>query len=84
MNLPPFQLVLSCTRCILQHVEVPVPAPKKGEVMLKLEATSLNPVDWKIQKGILRPLFPRKFPCIPAPVYRIREEVETRSQIESC
>ncbi|GMP90288.1 hypothetical protein CsSME_00041490 [Camellia sinensis var. sinensis] len=50
----------------LKHVEVPVPAPKKGEVLLKLEATSLNPVDWKIQKGILRPLFPRKFPCIPA------------------
>ncbi|KAI7983785.1 hypothetical protein LOK49_LG15G00892 [Camellia lanceoleosa] len=50
----------------LKHVEVPVPAPKKGEVLLKLEATSLNPIDWKIQKGILRPFLPRKFPCIPA------------------
>ncbi|KAF6176805.1 hypothetical protein GIB67_010938 [Kingdonia uniflora] len=38
----------------LKHVKVPVPAPKKGEVLLKLEATSLNPVDWKIQKGDLR------------------------------
>jgi hypothetical protein len=31
-----------------------------------LEATSINPVDWKIQKGLLRPiLLPRKFPHIP-------------------
>ncbi|CAN6218260.1 unnamed protein product [Urochloa humidicola] len=35
----------------LQHVEVPVPSPKKGEVLLKLEAASINPIDWKIQKG---------------------------------
>ncbi|KAJ4969192.1 hypothetical protein NE237_015893 [Protea cynaroides] len=50
----------------LKHVEVPVPAPKKDEVLLKLEARSLNPVDWKIQKGMLRPLLPSKFPYIPA------------------
>ncbi|CAA2959412.1 quinone-oxidoreductase homolog, chloroplastic [Olea europaea subsp. europaea] len=50
----------------LKHVEVPIPTPGKDEVLLKLEATSLNPVDWKIQKGMLRPLLPRKFPCIPA------------------
>ncbi|KAL5718200.1 hypothetical protein ACHQM5_011132 [Ranunculus cassubicifolius] len=50
----------------LKHVEVPIPGPKNGEVLLKLEATSLNPVDWKIQKGALRPLFPRKFPYIPS------------------
>uniref|UniRef100_F6HWN2 Enoyl reductase (ER) domain-containing protein n=1 Tax=Vitis vinifera TaxID=29760 RepID=F6HWN2_VITVI len=49
----------------LEHVEVPVPAPANDEVLLKLEAASLNPVDWKIQKGILRPLLPRKFPHIP-------------------
>lgn len=35
------------------------------EVLLKLEATSLNPVDWKMQKGMLRPLLPRRFPYIP-------------------
>ncbi|XP_010243443.1 PREDICTED: putative quinone-oxidoreductase homolog, chloroplastic isoform X2 [Nelumbo nucifera] len=50
----------------LKHVEVPVPTPKRDEVLLKLEATSLNPVDWKIQKGMLRPFLPRKFPYIPA------------------
>ncbi|KAF8402145.1 hypothetical protein HHK36_013097 [Tetracentron sinense] len=49
----------------LKHVEVPVPAPKKDEVLVKLEAASLNPIDWKIQKGMLRPVMPRKFPYIP-------------------
>ncbi|GLU03871.1 hypothetical protein SLE2022_210440 [Rubroshorea leprosula] len=50
----------------LKHVEVTVPTPKQNEVLLKVEATSLNPIDWKIQKGTLRPLFPCKFPYIPA------------------
>nr|XP_034916815.1 chloroplast envelope quinone oxidoreductase homolog isoform X2 [Populus alba] len=49
----------------LKHVEVPVPSAMSDEVLLKLEATSLNPVDWKMQKGMLRPLLPRRFPYIP-------------------
>ncbi|XP_058196630.1 chloroplast envelope quinone oxidoreductase homolog [Rhododendron vialii] len=49
----------------LKHVEVPVPTPKKYEVLLKVEAASLNPVDWKMQKGMLRPILPSKFPYIP-------------------
>lgn len=39
--------------------------PKKGEVLIKLEAASVNPVDWKIQSGVLRPFLPSKFPYIP-------------------
>ncbi|XP_042040570.1 chloroplast envelope quinone oxidoreductase homolog isoform X2 [Salvia splendens] len=50
----------------LKQVEVPVPTPSKGEVLLKLEATTLNPIDWKIQKGLFRPLMPKRFPYIPA------------------
>ncbi|PKA54465.1 Putative quinone-oxidoreductase like, chloroplastic [Apostasia shenzhenica] len=49
----------------LKHVEVLVPSPKKDELLLKLEAASVNPIDWKIQKGILRPIMPSKFPFIP-------------------
>ncbi|XP_047048578.1 chloroplast envelope quinone oxidoreductase homolog isoform X1 [Lolium rigidum] len=49
----------------LKHVEVPVPSPKKGEVLLKMEAASINPIDWKIQKGMLRPFLPAKFPFTP-------------------
>nr|KYP68792.1 hypothetical protein KK1_022433 [Cajanus cajan] len=50
----------------LKHVEVGVPNPKANEVLVKVEAISINPVDWKIQKGVLRPLFfPGNFPHIP-------------------
>ncbi|KAL6845916.1 hypothetical protein ACP4OV_023364 [Aristida adscensionis] len=49
----------------LKHVEVPIPSPRKGEMLLKMEAASINPVDWKIQKGMLRPFLPRRFPFIP-------------------
>ncbi|CAJ1794084.1 unnamed protein product [Sphenostylis stenocarpa] len=49
----------------LKHVEVPLPILSKDEVLIKLEAASLNPFDWKVHKGKLWPLFPRKFPYIP-------------------
>ncbi|XP_028801607.1 chloroplast envelope quinone oxidoreductase homolog [Neltuma alba] len=49
----------------LKHVEIPVPTPNKNEVLVKVEAASLNPFDWKIQKAVARPLLPRKFPYIP-------------------
>ncbi|WCJ37943.1 hypothetical protein M5689_019031 [Euphorbia peplus] len=50
----------------LKHVEVAVPSLEKDEILIKNEAISLNPFDWKIQKGMARPLLPRKFPFIPA------------------
>ncbi|KAI3996744.1 hypothetical protein MKX01_041044 [Papaver californicum] len=49
----------------LKHVEVPIPSPKKDEVLLKMEATSVNPFDWTIQTGRMRPFLPFKFPYIP-------------------
>uniref|UniRef100_A0A0E0E8L9 Enoyl reductase (ER) domain-containing protein n=1 Tax=Oryza meridionalis TaxID=40149 RepID=A0A0E0E8L9_9ORYZ len=57
----------------LKHVEVPIPTPKKGEVLIKMEAGSINQVDWKFQKGVARPFMPNKFPFIP--VYDLAGEV---------
>ncbi|PRQ25440.1 putative NADPH:quinone reductase [Rosa chinensis] len=50
----------------LKHVEIPIPTPKKDEVLLKVEAASINPVDWKLQKGVGRPFYPRNLPHTPA------------------
>ncbi|CAI8612513.1 unnamed protein product [Vicia faba] len=49
----------------LKHVEVPIPSPSKDEVLIKLEAASINPFDWKVQKRMLWPILPPKFPYIP-------------------
>ena len=45
-------------------MEVPIPSPSKGEVLIRMEATSINRVDWRFQKGVARPVMPRKFPFI--------------------
>ncbi|CAK9263286.1 unnamed protein product [Sphagnum jensenii] len=49
----------------LQLVDVPLPKPKKGEVLVKVEAAGINAVDWKIQGGLLKHILPLKFPHIP-------------------
>jgi NADPH:quinone reductase-like Zn-dependent oxidoreductase len=38
----------------LEEVQVPVPA--RGEVLVRIHAASVNPVDWKIATGSFRPL----------------------------
>lgn len=50
---------------MVQHVELPVPKPKKDEVLVKVEACSINPIDWKVQKGFMKPVLPYKFPHVP-------------------
>ena len=50
---------------LLQHAEIPIPTPKKGEVLVKVEAVGINPIDYKIQGGFLRPFVPKKFPHVP-------------------
>ena len=36
---------------VVQLVEVSRPAPKAGEVLVKLHAAGVNPIDWKIRSG---------------------------------
>jgi NADPH:quinone reductase-like Zn-dependent oxidoreductase len=44
-------------------LELPRPVPGAGEVLVRLEAAGMNPFDWKILDGILRPR-PHVFPII--------------------
>lgn len=45
--------------------EFPTPEPRENEVLIKIENTSVNPVDWKIREGLLKERLPHKFPIIP-------------------
>jgi NADPH:quinone reductase-like Zn-dependent oxidoreductase len=38
------------------------PAPGEGEVLVKLRAASINPIDWKIREGFMRSVFAISFP----------------------
>jgi threonine dehydrogenase-like Zn-dependent dehydrogenase len=49
----------------MQLVDVPLPKPKKGEVLVKVEAAGINAVDWKIQAGLLKHILPLKISAHP-------------------
>src|SRR4030095_10678004 len=42
------------TEDVLQYEDVPVPEPKAGEVLIKVEAASLNRADIGLRKGTYR------------------------------
>jgi NADPH:quinone reductase-like Zn-dependent oxidoreductase len=49
---------------VLRIGELPDPNPGRGEVVVAVEASSLNPVDWKIRRGDVRLLSGRRFPRV--------------------
>ena len=48
----------------LQFMDLPVPAIKPGEILVRVKAAGVNPVDWKIREGYIKDLFPYQFPII--------------------
>lgn len=49
---------------VLQYEDVPIPEPKAGEVLVKVEAASLNRADLGLRKGTYR-ISPDALPVIP-------------------
>lgn len=41
---------------VLQYAEVEKPAPKDGEVLVKIEAAAVNPLDWHYLRGVPYPM----------------------------
>src|SRR4051794_24103789 len=46
------------------YEDVETPEPKAGEVLVKVSATSVNPIDWKIRSGAAKALVNLTFPAI--------------------
>jgi NADPH2:quinone reductase len=51
-------------RDTLQLMDLPMPEIKPGEILVKVKAAGVNPVDWKIREGYIKDLFPYEFPII--------------------
>jgi NADPH:quinone reductase-like Zn-dependent oxidoreductase len=45
-------------------VEAAVPPPGPGEVLVRVKAASINPIDWKMREGMLRDVFAFPLPRI--------------------
>jgi NADPH:quinone reductase-like Zn-dependent oxidoreductase len=50
---------------VLQYEDAPRPKAQAGEVLIRVHAAGVNPIDWKIRAGYLKDLFTVKFPFIP-------------------
>jgi NADPH:quinone reductase-like Zn-dependent oxidoreductase len=45
-------------------LRIVAPRPAPGEVVVKVHAASVNPVDWKVRSGLLQKFFSITFPAI--------------------
>jgi NADPH:quinone reductase-like Zn-dependent oxidoreductase len=50
---------------VLQYEDAPRPKPGVGEVLIRVHATSVNPIDWKVRAGYMIDFIPHSFPLIP-------------------
>jgi NADPH:quinone reductase-like Zn-dependent oxidoreductase len=44
---------------------VPEPHAEPGQVRIRVEAASVNPIDWKLRGGFLQDVMPLQLPAIP-------------------
>ena len=50
---------------VLKLEEVPVPEPGADQVLIRLKAAGVNPVDWKSRAGMYKQFWPLQFPWTP-------------------
>ena len=49
----------------LRLVDTPIPTPGAQQLQIRVSATSINPIDWKLHSGMLRWIKPLRFPSTP-------------------
>jgi NADPH:quinone reductase-like Zn-dependent oxidoreductase len=49
---------------VLEFADVDSPKPAPGEVLVRVAAAGVNPLDWKLRSGAMKMIMPLKFPAI--------------------
>ena len=49
---------------VLKYEDAPIPKIQDDEVLIKIFAASVNPVDWKVREGYLKEMIPYELPLI--------------------
>src|SRR6266568_3754137 len=49
---------------VLKYEDAPRPEPQAGEVLIRVHAAGVNPIDWKVREGHMKDFWSQKFPLI--------------------
>lgn len=49
---------------VLRYENAPRPQPRAGEVLVRVHAAGVNPIDWKVREGHMKDFWPHEFPLI--------------------
>ena len=49
---------------VLHYEDAPRPEPQAGEVLVRVHAAGVNPIDWNVREGHMKDFWPHKFPLI--------------------
>ena len=49
----------------LKLEQIPQPEPQEGEVLVRVYAAGVNPMDWKFRSGLIKAFMPSTFPYVP-------------------
>ena len=44
---------------VLQYEDAPRPEPQAGELLIRVHAAGVNPIDWKVREGHMKDFWPR-------------------------
>src|SRR5438876_1468838 len=50
---------------VLRFEDAPRPTPGSGELLIRVHAASVNPIDWKVRAGYMKDYIPLPLPFIP-------------------
>ena len=49
---------------VLKYEDAPSPEPQADEVLIRVHAAGVNPIDWKVREGHMKDFWPHKFPLV--------------------